>query len=58
MLIPKNRLAIFTNHPSVIKDHALEETVLTLFHPVVHSCFQPIGVAIADIIARHDVVKG
>ena len=44
--IPKERLAVFTNYPSVTKDQALEETVLTLFHPVIHGCFQPIGVTI------------
>ena len=42
----KDRLAIFTNCPSVTKDHALEEMVLTLFHPVVHGCFQLVGVKI------------
>ena len=56
--ISKDRLAIFTNYPSVTKDQALEETVLTLFHPVVHGSFQLIGVAIEDTIAHHDVVKG
>ena len=44
--IPKDRLAVFTNYPSITKDQALEEAVLTLFHPVVHGCFQLIGVAI------------
>ena len=34
--IPKDRLAIFT---SVTKEQALEETVLTSFHPVVHGYF-------------------
>ena len=34
--IPKDRLAVFNNYPSVIKDQPLEEKVLTLFHPVVH----------------------
>ena len=29
--ISKDRLAIFTNYPSVTKDQALEETVLTLW---------------------------
>ena len=29
-----------------------------LFHPVVHGCFQLIGVTTEDTIARHDVVKG
>ena len=60
ILIPKDRLAIFTNYPSVIKDQALEETVLTLFHPVVHGCFQPISITIEDTvaIARQDVIKG
>ena len=54
--IPKERLAVFFNYPSVTKDQALEETVLTLFQPVVNSCFQLISVAIEDTIARHDVV--
>ena len=58
MPIPKDKLAIFTNYLSVTKDKTLEETVLTVFHPVAHGCFQPIGVTIEDIIARHDVVKG
>ena len=44
--IPKHRLAVFTNCPSVIKDQALEETVLTLFHSVVHGCFQLVNVTI------------
>ena len=45
ILVPKDRLAVFTNYPSVIKDQALEKkTVLTLFHPLVHSCFQPVSV--------------
>ena len=35
----KDRLTVFTNDPSVTKDQALEETVLTLFDPVVHSGF-------------------
>ena len=56
--IPKERLAVFFNYPSVTKDQALEETVFTLFHPVVNSCFQLISVAIEDTIARHDVIKG
>ena len=58
--IPRDRLAVFTNYPSVIKDKALEGTVLTLFHPVVHSCFQPVGITIEDtvIIAYQVVVKG
>ena len=57
--ISKDRLAIFTNYPSVTKDQALEETVLMgLFHPVVHGCFQLIGITIEDTIACHDVVKG
>ena len=55
--IPKDRLAVFTNYPSVIKEQALEETVLTLFHPVVHRCFKLVGVAIDDTIVHHDVVK-
>ena len=56
--ISKDRLAVFTNYSSVTKDQALEETVLTgLFHPVVHGCFQLIGITI-DTIAHHDVVKG
>ena len=33
--ISKDRLAVFTNYPSVTKDQTLEETVLTgFFHPV------------------------
>ena len=57
--IPKDRLAIFTNYLSVAKGQALEETVPTLFHPVVHSCLQLISVTIEDTIACHgDVVKG
>ena len=57
--ISKDRLAVFTNYPSVTKDQALEETVLTgLFHPVVHGCFQLIGITIVDTIACHNVVKG
>ena len=35
-----DRVAVFTNYPSVTKDKALEETGLILFHPVVHGCFQ------------------
>ena len=34
--MPKDRLAAFTNYPSATKDQALEETDLTIFHPVVH----------------------
>ena len=57
--IYKDRLAVFTNYPSVTKDQVLEETVLTgLFHPVVHGCFQLVGVTIEDTIDRHDVIKG
>ena len=58
--ISQDRLAVFINHPSVTKDQALEETVLTgLFHPVVHGCFQLVGInTIEDTIARYDVVKG
>ena len=50
MQIPKDSLAIFTNHPSVTKDQLLEETVLTLLHPVVHGYFQPVYVNIEDKI--------
>ena len=50
ILIPKDRLAIFTNYPSVTKDQALAETVLTLFYR-----FQLIGVTIEDTIAHHNV---
>ena len=46
MPIPKGRLTVFTNYPSVTKDQALEETVLTLFHPVVYSCFQAVCIRI------------
>ena len=56
--ISKDRLAVFTNYPSVTKDQALEETVLTgLFHPMVHGYFQLVGVTIKGTIARHDAVK-
>ena len=63
ILIPKDRLAVFTNYPSVAKDQALEETVLTLSQPVVQGCFQLVGVTIQcgygkqDTIAHHDFVK-
>ena len=56
--ISEVRLAVFTDYPSVTKDQALEETDLTLFHPVVHSCFQLDGITIVDTIACHNVVKG
>ena len=58
--ISKDWLAIFTNYPSVTKDKPLEETVLTLFHPVVHGCFhlELIGVTNEDTIACHNVLKG
>ena len=57
--ISKDRLAVFTNYPSVTRDQALEETVLMgLFHPVVHGCFQLVGILCTiDTIARHNVVK-
>ena len=57
-LIPKDRLAIFTNYQSVTKDQALEETILILFHPVVKGFFQLVSVTIEDTITRHDVIKG
>ena len=44
--IPKDRLTIFTNYPSATKDQGLEETVLTLFYPVVNGCFQHVGIII------------
>ena len=56
--ISKDGLTIFTNYPSLTKDQVLEKTVLTLFHPVVCGCFQPVIVAIEDTIARHNVIKG
>ena len=57
--ISKDRLVVFTKYPSVTKDQALEETVFTgLFHPVVHDCFQLVGVTIEDTITRHNVIKG
>ena len=56
--ILKDRLANFTNYPSVTKDQALEETVLTLFHSVVHGYFKLAGVTIKDAITCHDVIKG
>ena len=55
--IPKDLLVIFINYPSVTKDQALEETVLTLFHAVVHSCFKLVSVAIEDAVAHHNVTK-
>ena len=58
MLVPKDRLTIFTNYPSVTKDQALQETVLTLFYRVVYGCFQLIGATIEDTITCHNVVKG
>ena len=57
VLISKDRLAVFTNYSSVTKDQVLEETVLTLFHLVVHGCFELISVIIEDTITYHDVVK-
>ena len=56
--ISKDRLAVFTYYSSVTKDQALEETVLTLFHPEVHKCFQLVGVTIEDTIAHHDIIIG
>ena len=56
--ISKERLAVFTNYPSVTKEQALEETGLTLFHPMVYGCFQLVGVTVVDTIAHYDVVKG
>ena len=64
MPIPKDREVVFTNYPSTTKDQALEETVFTLFHPMVHGCFQLNGVTIEDAIyikdaiASHNVIKG
>ena len=46
MPISKDGLVIFSNYPSVAKDQALEETVLTLFYRVVHNCFQLVGITI------------
>ena len=46
IVMTKDRLTVFTNYPSVTKDQALEEIVLTLFDPVICSCFQFVGVAI------------
>ena len=45
----KESLTVFTDYPSVTKDQALEETVLTLFNPVIHSCFLFVGVTIEII---------
>ena len=54
ILISEDRLAVFTNYPSVTKEQALEETVLTLFHPVVHGCFQLVDdTTTEDTIARY-----
>ena len=55
--IAKDRLAIFTNYPNVTKDQALEETVLTLFYPVVHGCFHLTSTT-EHTINHHNVVKG
>ena len=56
--ISKDRLAIFTNYPRVNIDQTLEGTFLTLIHPVVHNCFQPVSVTIEDAIAGHYIFKG
>ena len=56
--ISKDKLTVSTNYPSVPKDQALEETVLTLFYPVVDGCLKLVGITIEDTIACHDVVKG
>ena len=56
--IPKDRFVVFNNYPSVTKDQALEEAVLTLFHPVVQGFFQLVSVTIEDTIAHHNVIKG
>ena len=45
----KDRLTVFTNYLSITKDQALEETILTLFDPVIHSCFQFVNVTIEVI---------
>ena len=45
-------------YSTVTKDQALEETVLTLFYPVVHGYFQFIGITIEDTITCHYIVKG
>ena len=58
ILIPKDRLVVFTSYQSVTKDQALEETVLILFYPVVKGFFQLVGVTIEDTIVQHDVIKG
>ena len=51
----KVRLAVFTNYPSITKDQALDETVLTLFHHMVHAAFNSVvGVRIQSPI----MVKG
>ena len=55
ILIPKDKLAIFTNYLNVTKDQALEETILTLFYPVVHGCFQLVGITIEDTLVHPDV---
>ena len=58
ILIPKDKLVVFTHSPSVTPDQTLEETVHTLFCPVVRGCFQPFSVTIEDTIALHNVIKG
>ena len=46
IVMPKESLTVFTDYPSVTKDQALEETVLTLFDPVIHSCFQFVNLSV------------
>ena len=45
--IPKYRLAIFTNYPSVTKDHA---SVLTIFHYVIQGYFELVSFTIQSPI--------
>ena len=60
--ISKDRLAIFTNYPSVTKDQTrhykkqFSRAYSTLC--TVHGCFQFTSITTEDTIARHDVVKG
>ena len=62
MLIPKDRLAVFTNYQSVIKDQALKETVLALFHTEAFStywchCREVFTTCQARVSPEHYVIK-
>ena len=53
--IPKDRLAVFTNYPSVTKNQALEETVLTLFRPMVHDIICCMHLALLHVLVLYVV---